>query len=243
MRQQLVNGVRHLLHGLGLDVVRYDPAQSLPLRRKRLLAEQGIDLVLDVGANVGQFAMRMRALGYRGRIVSFEPLSAAFSDLSHSAGADPAWECRRLAIGDRNGEATIHIAANSWSSSLLPMGGRHVESAPDSAYTGSESVQLRRLDALEDLVRGDERIYLKLDTQGNELPALEGATGLLPHVRVIETELSLVPLYEGQALLGTVVEHLYSLGYELLTLEKAFTDPATGNVLQMDGLFVRRDPA
>lgn len=241
LRQHLVQGLRSVLHGMGLDVVRYDASQALPERRKRLLGEHGIDLILDVGANIGQFAQRMRELGYRGRIVSFEPLSSAYEVLSRTAQGDPAWECRHMAIGDRNGEATIHIAGNSWSSSLLPMESRHVASAPDSAYTGAEQVPLCRLDAVEDLIRGPEHVYLKLDTQGFELPALMGAEGLLSRVRVIETELSLVPLYEGQALLGTVVSHLDSLGFELLTLEKAFTDPRTGNVLQMDGLFARRE--
>lgn len=240
LKPRPIDWVRSLLRRFGVDLVRYDHVHAPPLRRKRLLADQAIDLVLDVGANVGQFAGRMRELGYAGRLVSFEPQRAAFAELSRISAADSRWECRPLALGDKDGEATIHLSANSWSSSLLPIGERHVASAPDSAYAGEETVPVRRLDAIEGLVTGNERIYLKLDTQGFELPVLVGAQGILPHVKVIETELSLVSLYEGQALLPEVIAHLQGAGYDLVALDPAFVEARTGHVLQMDGIFVRR---
>ena len=51
-------------------------------RRLQIMKRAGISLVLDVGANVGQYAKIARKAGYKGQIVSFEPLGQAFSKLA-----------------------------------------------------------------------------------------------------------------------------------------------------------------
>src|SRR5262245_26822768 len=107
------------------------------------LARQGVELVLDVGANTGQFARSLRTDGYAGKIISFEPLSAAFAVLQHKCAQDRDWECHNLAIGDAEGSATINVSANSLSSSLLPVRARTLEIEPRIAYVAQETVVLR----------------------------------------------------------------------------------------------------
>jgi hypothetical protein len=118
------------------------------------------------------------------------------------------------------------------------MGERHAEAAPDSAVVGAEEVEVARLDDL-DVVRPGERAYLKLDVQGAELAVLRGAARTLEAVRVVEAELSAVELYEGQALLSEVVEHLRAGGFDLIGLEPSFRERATGDLLQVNGWFRR----
>jgi FkbM family methyltransferase len=211
------------------------------VRRVKLLRSEGIEVVLDVGANAGQYAQQLRAAGYVGRIVSFEPLPEAFAALERAAAADPRWEARRLALSDADGEAEIHVAANSWSSSLLDMGERHLASAPESAYVGREHVTTARLDSIwEEVLGPDARPFLKLDVQGFEMHVLRGAAGHLDRVAGVQAELSLVHLYEGDSLWRDVVDHLEEEGFELVGLEPGFEDPETGRMLQADGTFLRR---
>jgi FkbM family methyltransferase len=226
---------------LGFEVLPYDAEHFRDLRRPALLRDRQIDLVLDVGANNGRWAEELQQSGYTGRIVSFEPMAAAFSDLQRRSAAVSNWEVLQIALGNKAGAAPFHVAGNSSSSSLLPMAGRHVVTAPDSAYVAEEQVEVRRLDDLApDVIRPGERIWLKIDVQGSELPALRGAEKTLGSVEVVETELSLVELYEGQALFGEVVAFLGSCGFGARYLEPIFSDPASGEVLQVDGIFTRR---
>lgn len=244
-RARAADAVQRTLRRLGYELRPWEPGGSLreeERRRARLLAHLGIGLVLDVGANAGQYAERTRRVGYGGRIVSFEPVSAPFASLSAAAAADPFWEARRLAIGEDDGEIEINVAGNeAASSSVLAMGERHLESAPDSAYVGTERVAVARLDTLWDELAGDgsPAVWLKLDVQGYELPALRGAGSRLGEVAAVQCELSLVPLYEGGAGWREVVDFLGERGFEPAGVEPGFEDVRTGRVLQVDGVFVR----
>ena len=237
---KLKRNVHDLLHRFfGIDVVRYDSRAFPDLRRRDELQRLDIGLVLDVGANTGYYAQQLRLAGFGGRIVSFEPLTDAFEGLERAARRDPLWETIRLALGAHDGECVIHIAGNSLSSSLLPMGARHLVGAPESREVAVDTVPLARLDSVRsEIVRG-ERTYLKLDVQGYELEVLHGAGETLPAVEAIECELSLVELYDGQPLLPEMVQFLEDAGYSLLLLEPEFRDVRSQAILQVSGIFVR----
>jgi FkbM family methyltransferase len=231
--------VRAVLRWFDIDVHRY--SNSIRPKRIRTLKENSISVVLDVGANTGQYARELRTDGYIGRIVSFEPLADAFSELTRNAAPDTIWECRQLALASAEGTAEINIAENSVSSSLLPMSDRHLAADPHSAYSGTQTVDMVRLDSLRyELLDPADRVYLKMDVQGYELEVLQGASEMLNQVLAIETELSVVQLYEKQVLLHEMIKYLYAIGFTCTWLEKSFLDPDSSDVLHLDGIFVRR---
>jgi FkbM family methyltransferase len=205
-----------------------------------LMMLQGVDVVLDVGAAVGNYGRWIREAGYRGRIYSFEPLSAAFKQLERNVASDPLWECRQLALGPEAGTAEINVAGNSDSSSLLPMEERHEKSAPSSIYIGTETVEVSTLDAIWDEFVGDaRRVFVKLDVQGYELETLRGGAKALPKIYGLQAELSLVPLYEGGPLWTEVIEFMTEQGMHVAGLEPGHADPQTGEMLQCDAIFIR----
>jgi FkbM family methyltransferase len=242
-----MNGAKRLVRSLflraGLDLHRLTPASDPYVQLHYALKANGIDLVLDVGANTGQFASSLLAVGYNGRIVSFEPLSLAHARLSAAAKGVSTWIVHeRSAIGDRDGETEINVAGNSVSSSVLAMTDKHATAAPGSAYVGRESVQMVRLDTVaRTYLRDAARPFLKIDTQGFEWQVLEGARETLPSIRGILCEMSLVPLYSGQRLWKDVLAKIEGDGFSLWALQKGFTDPKDGRTLQMDGIFFRTD--
>jgi FkbM family methyltransferase len=228
---------------MGVEIRRYRPTATANGRLNYLIRDRQVDLVIDVGANEGQFVLELRQSGFRGRVISFEPLSAAHAVLERRAAADVEWRVfRRAAVSDTNGTTHLNIAANSVSSSILPMLPLHAEAAPYSKYCGTESVEAITLDtALAQAGTSFQKALLKIDTQGAEELVLRGAEESLRRVAALQLEMSIQPLYEGQLLFKDTVEFLERRGFQLYSLEPGFRDLQSGRLLQFDGLFVRCD--
>lgn len=227
---------------MGRDLVAFDPATHPTARRMHFLRTRGVTVVLDVGANAGQFAKALRSEGFAKKILSFEPQSAAFRELEAASSHDPLWGAYNYAVGSSNGTAEINIAANSYSSSLREMLPTHLRSAPESAYTGREQVVLRSVDSLtSELGLKYEVLYLKSDTQGYEADVLLGAEQSMKSIAGVEMELSLSPLYQGETLLADMIGTMSGKGYALMSIAPAFADPKTGQLLQVDAMFARQD--
>ena len=232
--------MKRILRRAGVLVSRYDPIRDPEMVRMRFFQTLEINVVFDVGANTGQFASALRADGYRGRIISFEPLSSAFRALQARSSDDPNWLVEQCALGESHGTAEINISGNSYSSSLLPMLPRLREAAPESAYVATEQIRITPLDTLfSRYCAPRDKAFLKIDTQGYTNSVLRGARSSLPHISGLQVELSLVPLYENEPLIGEVVSKLEQEGFRLVLVKPEFTDNTTGQQLQVDGVFFR----
>ena len=235
MDGMLAEVVKRVGRKLGLDVSHYRPFSR---RRASRVHELGIRTVVDVGANAGQYGRALRAAGYTGAIISLEPQAAAFADLERAASADSFWECLNVAAGAERANARLNVASNTTSSSLLAMTDEHTAGAPTVAAVGHEIVTVRPLD--EVVLPVELPVMLKLDVQGYEAKVLAGAEGLLTSTALLECELSLARLYEGQESFAGMVSMLDGYGFALVDLDPFFYDPRDGRVLALDGLFVRR---
>jgi FkbM family methyltransferase len=233
--------IRRTFNHFGLDLHRHRPEESGIGRLNRMLEQFGIDVVFDVGANVGQFAKALREVGYKKNIISFEPLSQAHQELVRASRNDEQWiAAPRTAIGDRNGEITIHVAGNTVSSSILDMLDAHRAAAPLSAYVSDEMAPIHTLDSLApEYLHSDSIPFLKIDTQGYEQYVLDGARECLKAIKGVHLELSLVPLYEGQQLFPEFMEYFTARGFSLWSIEPGFSHTQTGRMLQVDAVFFR----
>jgi len=232
---------KSLAERCGFEILRYPRAYASERSLAGLLRQEQINLVLDVGANVGQFVDGLRAAGYTGRVISFEPLASAYATLRKRAERDKNWIIAdRTAVGAQTGSADINISGNSVSSSILDMLPSHASSEPQSSYIGAESVPVNRLDDLVSLTPAD-RVLLKVDVQGYEKQVLDGAQHVLKCCRAVILEMSLVPLYDGQMLAKEMWDLLLARDFEPWSLESCYRNPQTGRTLQLDGTFVRND--
>lgn len=171
---------------------------SYPSIMKSILEEYQVDLVLDVGANVGQFALGMRRL-YKGPIVSFEPVSSTFALLRNTAPDDKNWYKFNYALGSESGEQYMNVYEMNQLSSLLEMKEDIAKRLGGGVVTPlKELVKIRRLDDIVNELPFDihaRKILLKIDTQGYDLEVFKGARSIRENIVAIQTEVYQSPFY------------------------------------------------
>jgi FkbM family methyltransferase len=223
---RIVTGLRNRLrHALDYKLVRWyqlaGHQQTWYLRR--LFRWQQIDLVIDVGGNAGQYADFIRKrVGYRGLLVTFEPIPWLASELALRAKSDPLWIVVNKALGDSAGQASFNVMNTTPMSSLLsPKVGSQSTVMQYNEVQQQVQVEVQRLD---DWLQSDTKtqacrnIYLKLDVQGYELKVLQGSSASLPRIGALQAELSVAPLYEGQPSYLELLHFLDDCGYTLSSI-------------------------
>ena len=204
-----------------------------------------VNCVLDVGANRGQYARKLRRHGYTGRIVSFEPVPHLADVLEEASARDPDWQVVRSALGEQPAEAEIEVAGGQGRmSSLLPPSDFGKSWSDKLGSHGTVTVSVRRLDAMFDQVLeglDEPRVYLKLDTQGFDLAAFAGAGDRIDDVLGMQSEVSVVPLYEGTPQMTEQLAVYEAAGFELTGMFPVITDRKTMRVIEFDAMMVRAD--
>lgn len=230
--------MRHFLERFDISLDRV--SRKTPAQRVRFMEQEGVSLVIEVGAYIGRYGTSLRANGYAGRIASFEPIPMAFNELRKRT--DAKWSVHNLGVGSERSRRTLKVTANIESSSLLPMLQTHLDAAPHAAIQEEIDIEVVTLDSMN-LIDRDDTIMLVLDVQGYESEVLRGAVQTLARVRLIEMEMSTTELYEGQDLIGDHIQMLHAAGFDLIWMVPCFKDPVNNRVLQFDGIFARRRTA
>ena len=236
--------IKLLSNHLGYDVHKINSSSDKSINLFKGLKTCKIDLILDVGANIGQFSRWVRNdVGYAGRIISFEPIAEAHKVLSEAASSDREWVIhKRCAIGDVDGEVSINISKNLVSSSILPITELHTDTDKSSAYIRAEKTPLFKLDTIcQDIDIEGKKVLLKIDTQGFESQVLNGAKKTLSLVDGVIIELSPITLYEGQELWIEIIRKIEESGFRLWSISNGFTDNNTGQALQVDATFFKNN--
>lgn len=175
------------------------------------IEDRAIAMVVDVGANTGQFGLSLRRAGYRGKILSIEPGNAEFEALSREAKTDGNWEALHCALGASSGPAMLNVSKLSVFNSLLslsPAARLHDERM---SVDHTEEIAVRTLDELVARLSGN--MMLKIDTQGYEKQVLEGGRSTLSRMAGILLELPVIHTYEGEWELHDALKYMADLGF------------------------------
>lgn len=197
--------------------------------------------VIDIGANVGQFAVACARLFPGVRIHAFEPLPDCVERLAAALARAEDARVYPLALGEAKGAVPLHVNAHRHSSSVLPLGAAHKQAFPEAREVFEVRVPMSTLDDTLAAVEIARPCLLKVDVQGYEGPVLRGAERVLARVDHAVIECSFRPLYEGEAPFLDLVRWMETRGFRFLRPVGWLDDPHTGEVLQMDALFGRAD--
>jgi FkbM family methyltransferase len=232
--KMLKHRIKNALRACGI-VIKRVAVDNVDENLRALFQRLEINCVLDVGAHYGEYGRRLRALGYKGRIVSFEPVSASYKILSDIAGAESNWVAHNVALGRQASSAEIKIPNHSELASFLDTSAYSAaEFGSISAVARTETVKILTLDSVfQECIRdiNSPRVFLKMDTQGFDLEVMGGASDTLKCVVGMQSEVSIRNIYDAMPDWKTAIGLYQSLGYEITGLYPVTRDK---NLLVME---------
>lgn len=237
LRNQFLSWGWDVRRTVSYEAARRAERHEQELDKWRFLSAYAPQAVLDIGANVGQFAQLTRQLLPTTRIISFEPLRECFEQLSRQVTALAPFEAYPYALGLADTTQMMNRNEFSPSSSLLPMDRLHREELPFTAKTVSEEIQIRRLDGLASQLRLDEPFFVKIDVQGYTDPVLRGGEQVIKRARAVVAEVSLQPLYQGETTFDQTYALMTSWGFAYRGNVDQWRSERDGRILQCDCLF------
>ena len=243
----LKTAVGNVLRKRGYHVFRseYLDKANLSLHLRNLLTSQKVDCVFDVGANKGQYYSFLReAVGFRGLVISFEPVPRLYDLLKKQATADPNWIVYGCALGRTSGTAPFNVMKGDQLSSFRTPSTSATDRFHDSnTVVAVEHVEVRTLDEVYDEALAQHhftRPYLKIDAQGFDLEVAHGGVKRLREFVGVQCEASLLPLYDGAPAFDDTLAFLKARGLA----PSAFFPVATDQKLRLidcDCVFVNPD--
>jgi FkbM family methyltransferase len=237
--------IKRLFALMGFQVAWTANAQTLDIHLLHLFTSLSINCVIDVGAYEGTYGRELRHMGYKGHIVSFEPVPENFAVLARVSSGDDRWRVFPYALGERSGQADMNVFSGGTFHSLLTPSEYGLSAFEEKLrLVRIERVKIRRLDdVLDECLAGipAPRLFLKMDTQGYDLAVLEGAEIMLSRVVALQTEVALHPIYQDmRSTLTNTVPELQRRGFGVTGLFPVTRDQRDGlQIIELDCVMVR----
>ncbi len=238
--------LRKAFNYFGMDIHK---TYLLQENKFKWLREFGINTVLDIGANKGQFAKAIRPFVPDAMLYSFEPLKEAYDKLqkahdgSWTKGYGP-WKIYRLALGDYSGTAKIQKAPNTTDSSILKMTDFYRGYYDGPVEMNEEEITIDTLDsfvARENLVIKPE-LMIKVDVEGLEKEVVHGGKNTFRMAKVIYIEVTFgKERYFGQIMFAEMYETMREMGFNCRGFYEAHFHPETGFPMWADAVFVKEE--
>jgi FkbM family methyltransferase len=201
---------------LGIQIV-FMPHRGVDLNQdiKFYLPNVSIDLIFDVGANIGQSVETYKAWFPKAKVHCFEPTKNTFEQLKANTKGGNNIQCHNLALGASNRTGDIVLNKDLSVMNVL---------APESEAIGNidvgtdrQEISVETLDSFCHSNNIAEISYLKIDTEGSDLEVLKGANRMLTKkkISIIEVETGMNPDNTYHVPFECVKSYLESAGYFL----------------------------
>jgi len=203
------------------------------------IRDTGFKTVIDIGANIGQFALRIRDILPDALIYSFEPLPQVYDQLLHNFRSDPLFKGYNFALGTSVEESIIYLNEYSPSSSILKMGNEHKAHFDYAIKETPVTIKITRLDDIFSDLDLEGPILIKIDVQGFENQVIDGGLEVLNKCKMIIIEVSFKQLYQDQPVFDEIYQKLKSIGFEYSGNYEQLLSPKDGEILQADAIFIK----
>ena len=231
--------IRKILNNFGYEIIKKTDAY-IQTESGNWLEKLNISTIIDVGANIGQFSLAINATLPGRKIIAFEPIKSCYDKLvENTKSLDiTTFNC---GLSDEDSTSEINISENFESSSFLQMESLHKKLYPYSKYTGTQEVQIKRMDDVLGQLKLANNVLLKIDVQGYERHVLAGGTETLKSVSAVIIEFAYQPIYSGQWLFDETYSFFNSIGFAFVGFADQVYSKETAIPIYGDAIFVKRE--
>jgi FkbM family methyltransferase len=207
--------------------------------RTKWLRDFGINTIIDIGANTGEFAIEISTILPEAKLISFEPILECFEELKENLSFHKNFKAYHMALGEEASENEIFKNEFTPSSSLLEMANLHKDEFTHTANSVKEKIVIKRL---SDVLKSSDiqiPLLIKIDVQGYEGKVIDGGEDIIKSADVIICELSFEKLYEEQVYFDDIYSRFKALGFTYHGNHLQLNSPKNGIPLQCDGIFIK----
>jgi FkbM family methyltransferase len=224
--------LNHQFRKLGFQIKKYKKPNN------KWLTDAGIKSIIDVGANVGQFALHLASILPQAKIYSFEPIPSCFEGLKENT-RKLNIELFNCALGEGESEEEMNVHEHTPSSSLLAMQDLHEKAYPNSIKSVKEKIIVRKLDNVFADINLEPNLLIKIDVQGFEEKVILGGMKTINQAKIIIIELTYDCLYQHQPFFDDIYTYLKGMGFTFKGNISQDLNPETGLILFSDSVFVK----
>ena len=235
--KQIINNI---LNRFGFQIIKSPfSKRQINSGHFKWLQNFGINTIIDVGANEGQFIQKITRILPHIQIYAFEPLKESFTRLKEIVKNSKKIIVYNFALGDEEKETVINLNEYSPSSSLLELTDLHKDAFPITKNVEQEKIFVKVLDEIANDLELKKKVMMKLDVQGFELNVLRGSENTLKNVDIILIETSFYELYKNQPLFKDIFDFLSDRGFNYFGSFEQLYDERDGKILQADSIFIK----
>lgn len=226
----MIKFIQDTLYKMGIIVKLVRPENN------QWLQNRGLENVLDIGANTGQFANRINEILHNVNIISFEPIKKCYDELLVNT-QNLNIKAFNYALGEIEEEQEINISAHSPSSSILPMADLHKEVFAGTNFVEKEKISIKKLDTIFPELQIKGKFMVKIDVQGFEDRVIKGGLETLKKADLILIETSFEELYKDQLLFDGIYQLLIGIGFTFKGNLTQAINKKDGKILYAESLF------
>src|ERR1035437_35977 len=239
MFQIITIPIRKFLNSFGYEIIKKQSSLST-FSVGKWIEKLGINTIIDVGANEGQFIQSINQILPGKKIYAFEPIKICYDKLVTNT-KHLNVTAYNYGLSDYNGKNEINISENFVSSSILPIENLTINLYPDSHYVNKQTIELKRLDDVFEGIDISKNILLKIDVQGYEEKVIAGSNNILTDIAVVIIEFSYQPLYNTQWLFDDTYRYFTSIGFKFAGVADQAHSNKTGIPIYGDAIFIRKE--
>jgi FkbM family methyltransferase len=239
--------IKFILNKVDFEIVN-SRTMTFDKSLKKIIDIYNIEVILDVGSNIGQFASKILKSNYQKKLVLIEPVKKNFHKLNEEIKQNKLYkkenvEFYNIALGTKNSYQTMFKSSRGGDmDSLLTVNNDAIDLVKNSQIIGEETVEVQDINFFLKNMKFKENIFIKFDTEGLDFKLVKHINqDYLKKVTAIMIEVGEVKFFNNQEGNPKEIDEFFERNdFILYNIDPFFSNPATGQLLVRDNVYLNK---